>query len=126
MEGSSNHGSSYNTSRTLGIVAGFYNLLGISDVIDAKIPKTRHYKVTHSDVILAMVINGLCFRLDDRTIIGGEILTKKYKCTVCGYVYDPDKGDPDSGIEPGTSFEDLPDDWYCPDCGAGKEDFDEV
>jgi len=79
-----------------------------------------------SDVILAMILNGLCFRPDDRTIIGGEILTKMYKCTVCGYVYDPDKGDPDSGIEPGTAFEDLPDDWYCPDCGAKKEDFEEV
>lgn len=49
-------------------------------------------------MILAIILNGLCFRPDDRTIIGGEILTKKYKCTVCGYVYDPDKGDPDPGF----------------------------
>ena len=48
----------------------------------------------------------------------------KYVCTVCGYVYDPEKGDPDSGIKPGTSFEDLPDDWVCPICGAGKDDFE--
>jgi rubredoxin len=48
----------------------------------------------------------------------------KYKCTVCGYIYDPEKGDPDSGVAPGTAFEDLPDDWVCPVCGAGKEDFE--
>ena len=46
-----------------------------------------------------------------------------YVCEVCGYVYDPDKGDPDSGIEPGTAFEDLPADWVCPVCGAGKDQF---
>ncbi len=51
---------------------------------------------------------------------------KKYRCTVCGYIYDPEKGDPDSGIEPGTPFEDLPDDWTCPVCGVSKEDFEEV
>jgi rubredoxin len=47
----------------------------------------------------------------------------KYFCTVCGYVYDPDKGDPTSGIAPGTSFESLPEDWICPECGVGKEQF---
>ncbi len=51
---------------------------------------------------------------------------KKYRCKVCGYIYDPAVGDPDSGIEPGTPFEELPDDWVCPVCGAGKEDFEEV
>ena len=48
----------------------------------------------------------------------------KYRCKVCGYVYDPEKGDPDSGIKPGTSFEELPEDWVCPICGAGKEEFE--
>ncbi|MGZ7108714.1 MAG: hydroxylamine reductase [Methanobacterium sp.] len=48
---------------------------------------------------------------------------KKYRCLVCEYVYDPLKGDPDNGIDPGTSFEDLPDDWLCPVCGVGKEQF---
>lgn len=48
---------------------------------------------------------------------------KKYKCLMCGYIYDPAKGDPDSGVEPGTAFENLPDDWICPDCGIGKEEF---
>jgi rubredoxin len=50
----------------------------------------------------------------------------KYECTICGYVYDPAVGDVENGIEPGTSFEDLPDDWVCPECGVGKEDFEEV
>lgn len=48
---------------------------------------------------------------------------KKYVCDVCGYVYDPEIGDPDSGIAPGTPFEEIPDDWECPDCGVTKEDF---
>jgi rubredoxin len=51
---------------------------------------------------------------------------EKYKCLLCGYIYDPDVGDPDNGIDPGTSFDDLPDDWVCPECGAGKEDFEPV
>jgi rubredoxin len=47
----------------------------------------------------------------------------KYICDVCGYVYDPVLGDPDSGIEPGTAFEDIPEDWVCPLCGVGKDEF---
>ena len=50
----------------------------------------------------------------------------KYKCTVCDYIYDPELGDPDGGIEPGTPFEKLPDDWTCPVCGAGKDEFEKV
>jgi rubredoxin len=49
---------------------------------------------------------------------------KKYVCVPCGYVYDPAEGDPDSGVAPGTAFEDLPDDWVCPVCFAGKGDFE--
>ena len=49
---------------------------------------------------------------------------ERYVCTVCGYVYDKELGDPDNGIEPGTAFEDLPDDWVSPECGVGKEDFE--
>jgi rubredoxin len=48
----------------------------------------------------------------------------RYVCTVCGYVYDPEQGDPDGGVEPGTKFEDLPDDWVCPICGAAKDEFE--
>ena len=54
--------------------------------------------------------------------VKGKML--KYRCTVCGYVYDPELGDPDNGIEPGTSFEEIPDDWVCPVCGAAKSDFE--
>ena len=49
---------------------------------------------------------------------------QKYVCTVCGYIYDPAQGDPDNGVAPGTSFEDLPADWECPLCGVGKDDFE--
>jgi rubredoxin len=51
---------------------------------------------------------------------------KKYVCDVCGYIYDPEKGDPDNGVEPGTAFEDLPDDWVCPECFVSKDNFSPV
>ncbi len=51
---------------------------------------------------------------------------EKYECTACGYIYDPEIGDPDNGIAPGTSFEDLPGDWTCPMCGLGKDMFAKV
>jgi rubredoxin len=50
----------------------------------------------------------------------------KYECTVCGYIYDPEMGDSDSGIPPGTPFEELPAEWECPVCGAPKSDFQRV
>ena len=50
----------------------------------------------------------------------------KYECTVCGYIYDPEEGDPDGGIKPGTPFEELPDDWVCPVCGASKDQFAKI
>ena len=48
----------------------------------------------------------------------------KYICKVCGYVYDPEQGDSDSGIDPGTAFKDLPEDWVCPICGVEKDQFE--
>ena len=48
---------------------------------------------------------------------------KKYVCDVCGYVYDPEVGDPDNNIPAGTASEDLPDDWECPLCSVGKDEF---
>ena len=50
----------------------------------------------------------------------------KYKCLICGYVYDPEAGDPENDIPPGTSFEKLPDDWVCPVCGADKDQFEKI
>ncbi len=55
-----------------------------------------------------------------------KIQMDKYKCSVCGYIYDPEKGDPDGGIKPGTRFEDIPDDWTCPVCGASKDQFNKL
>ena len=57
-----------------------------------------------------------------------EVVTKmaKYKCEICGYIYDPELGDPDGGIKPGTPFEEIPDDWVCPVCGASKDQFEKV
>jgi rubredoxin len=57
-------------------------------------------------------------------LIKGETNMQKYICTICGYVYDPELGDPDNDIESGTKFKDLPDDWVCPVCGADKSDFE--
>lgn len=51
---------------------------------------------------------------------------EKFICDICGYVYDPVGGDPGNGVEPGTSFEDIPDDWICPECGVGKDHFSPV
>ena len=51
---------------------------------------------------------------------------EKWLCVVCGYVYDPEVGDPLNGVEAGTMFEDLPDDWVCPECGVGKDQFELV
>lgn len=51
---------------------------------------------------------------------------EKWQCTVCGYVYDPEKGDPDGGIDAGTPFEELPEDWVCPVCGAAKDMFEKI
>ena len=49
---------------------------------------------------------------------------QRYVCNVCGYIYDPEEGDPDNNIEPGTAFEALPEDWVCPMCGAEKDEFE--
>jgi rubredoxin len=56
----------------------------------------------------------------------GDFKMKKYECDACGWVYDEEKGHPASGVEPGTKFEDIPEDWVCPLCGVGKDGFSEV
>ena len=50
----------------------------------------------------------------------------KWECTICGYIYDPETGDPDGGIPPGTPFEQIPADWVCPTCGATKDAFEKM
>jgi rubredoxin len=51
---------------------------------------------------------------------------EKYRCIVCGYIYDPALGDPDRGFPAGTKFQDLPVDWTCPECGVGKDQFEKI
>jgi rubredoxin len=51
---------------------------------------------------------------------------EKHVCDTCGYVYDPEKGDPGNGVKPGTAFEDLSADWVCPTCGVGKDMFSPI
>jgi rubredoxin len=48
---------------------------------------------------------------------------QRYVCDACGYIYDPEEGDPDNGVPPGTAFGDVPEDWVCPDCGVAKDQF---
>jgi rubredoxin len=67
----------------------------------------------------------LCNRIKDKYNLLKLIIMNKYRCIPCGWEYDPAVGDPDNGIQPGTSFEDLPDDWACPLCGAGKDAFEQ-
>jgi rubredoxin len=67
----------------------------------------------------------LCCRDKRISNLKKENIMKKYVCDVCGYVYDPAVGDPENGIEPGTAFEDLPEDWACPLCAVGKDQFSE-
>ena len=57
--------------------------------------------------------------------VGGDLM-KRWRCTICGHIYDPAEGDPDTGVPPGTLFENLPESWVCPDCGATKQDFEEM
>jgi len=56
--------------------------------------------------------------------VGADTETKLWICTSCGFVYDPDEGDPDGGIPPGTPFPEIPESWFCPVCGARKTDFE--
>jgi len=51
---------------------------------------------------------------------------KKYVCTVCGYIYDPETGDPDNGVAPGTGFQSIPSSWVCPLCGVDKDQFEPI
>ena len=64
------------------------------------------------------------YSLDWRPMATETTTKQLYICTSCGFIYDPDEGDPDGGVPPGTSFDDIPDDWFCPVCGARKADFE--
>jgi rubredoxin len=57
------------------------------------------------------------------TLRSDDVAVGRWVCESCGMIYDPAEGDPDGGVTPGTAFEDIPDDWFCPVCGARKRDF---
>ena len=61
--------------------------------------------------------------MEESSQIEEDNIMEKYVCDVCGYVYDPAVGDPDNGIEPGTAWKDVAEDWVCPLCGVGKDSF---
>jgi rubredoxin len=85
----------------------------------------------HTDVQIDMVAitSSRCvcyFNLNHPDQIMRKPLMKTWMCTICGWIYDEAKGSPDDGIEPGTRWEDIPADWVCPECGAGKTDFEMI
>ena len=61
-----------------------------------------------------------------RALVADEKDMRKYVCVTCGWIYDPEEGDTENGVPPGTPFNDLPDDWTCPACGVGKEHFEKI
>jgi len=67
----------------------------------------------------------ICALISYDTCTDGDSM-KKWQCMVCGYIYDEQAGLPEEGIAPGTRWEDVPDDWMCPECGVGKEDFEMI
>jgi rubredoxin len=83
---------------------------------------SRHFCFEHEHFCL--IVRLTIKRQQKSLTIKTQVNMKKYICNVCQWVYDPEVGDPDSGIAPGTAFEDIPDDWACPLCGVTKEDFD--
>lgn len=91
-----------------------------ADVIDNKEPMTYDY---YHKVKGGKAPKSAPTYLKDEPAAKPATQAARYVCTVCGYVYDPAIGDPDSGIAPGTRFEDIPDTWVCPVCGAGKAEF---
>lgn len=63
---------------------------------------------------------------EEYRLLGLEIEMQKWKCKICGYIYDPEKGDPDGDVPPNTPFDKLPDEWVCPVCGAPKDMFENI
>jgi flavin reductase (DIM6/NTAB) family NADH-FMN oxidoreductase RutF/rubredoxin len=109
------------------------HILFIGRVVDAEILKSHSKPLTYS--YYREVIKGLSPE-NSPTYTGDKLEHKvtdkpvlpsgkpgKYQCTICGFIYDPEEGDPHAGIAPGTAFEDIPDDWTCPVCGVSKKDF---
>ena len=99
------------------IVGGFahHQVLALADKVVAAVK---------SGAIKRFVVMAGCAKYRYNT--QGDMAMQKWRCVPCDYVYDPEKGDPENGIAPGTAFEDLPEDWVCPECSAGKDMFEKV
>jgi rubredoxin/flavin reductase (DIM6/NTAB) family NADH-FMN oxidoreductase RutF len=96
-------------------------------VDESKIPMTyTYYRDVKGGRTPRTAATYIAKKKPTETLKQGIKSMKKYKCLMCGYIYDPPIGDPENGIEPGTAFEDLPDDWVCPDCGVGKDEFEPI
>lgn len=96
------------------------------EVIDENVRSMWNPEDSDFEQIPALVRNLLDIEEEVEEIKEGENKMAKYQCGPCGYIYDPEAGDPDSGIAPGTAFEDIPDDWCCPICGVSKDMFEKV
>jgi len=77
----------------------------------------------HNKTVLSINIK---YQIHMNNLKSGEQIMRQWECTVCGFIYDEAKGLPEDGIKPGTSWDDVPDDWECPECGVSKSDFDMV
>jgi len=106
--------------------AGTHTLF-LGEITDAKVLSSDYpitYDYYHKVKKGRAPKNAPTYLADEKDLKKEEKKMDTYVCTVCGYVYDPEIGDPENDIPPGTSFEDLPDDWVCPVCGADKDSFE--
>jgi len=106
------------------------HILFIGEVVDAVVLDEKREPMTYAyyrDVKKAYAPPHAPTYIDiEKLTKGKEAGNKEYLCQICGYIYDPEEGDPRNGIPPGTAWEDLPADWVCPVCGAGKDEFQPV
>jgi len=99
----------------------FFGKMEDSKIIKAGRPMTYAY---YHDVKKGTTHkNAPTFIKGEGVVMNGGVKMQKYRCQVCNYIYDPAAGDPDNGVQPGTAFENLPENWVCPVCGAGKDQF---
>jgi flavin reductase (DIM6/NTAB) family NADH-FMN oxidoreductase RutF/rubredoxin len=109
------------------------HILFIGQAVDAEIINDKATPLTYAyyrDVIKGLSPENAPTYTEKSKLAESEITDekglKKFQCLVCGFIYDPESGDPTKNMPPGTAFEDLPDDWKCPICGVGKEEFKEL
>ena len=104
----------------------FTHTLFIGQMTDSKILKAGRpmtYDYYHQEKRGTTPSSAPTFIKEEMFITNKEVVMQKYRCVVCNYIYDPAVGDPDGGIQPGTPFEKIPDNWVCPICGADKSQF---